>query len=133
LSDADRKTLASCCNSNNVDLRGRVSRQELIGYYQRAKVYCQLSYRESFGVALAEAMACGCTPVVTRRGALSEVVGDVGYYAPYGDAKAAGEAISEAMSSYKGTVARNRIIGIFQKDTREEKLIQIVESLREGD
>jgi glycosyltransferase involved in cell wall biosynthesis len=133
LSDADRKTLASCCNSNNVDLRGRVSRRELIGYYQRAKVYCQLSYRESFGVALAEAMACGCTPVVTRRGALSEVVGDTGYYVPYGDEKAAAEAIAEASTSYKGTVVRNRVIALFQKRIREERLIQIVESLLEGD
>jgi glycosyltransferase involved in cell wall biosynthesis len=128
LSDADRKTLASCCPSKNIELLGPVSQQELIGFYQRAKVYCQLSYRESFGVSLAEAMACGCMPVVTSRGALPEVVEDAGYYVPYGDAKAAAEAISEAMSSYNGTVARNRIIGIFQKETREEKLIQIIES-----
>ena len=133
LSDADRKTLASCCSSNNVDLRGIVSRQELIGYYQRAKVYCQLSYRESFGVALAEAMACGCTPIVTRRGALSEVVGDTGYYVPYADAEAAAEAITEALLANQGAVVRNRIIGVFQKRIREERLIQIVESLREGD
>jgi glycosyltransferase involved in cell wall biosynthesis len=133
LSDADKKTLASCCSSNNVDLRGIVSRKELIGYYQRAKVYCQLSYRESFGVALAEAMACGCMPVVTRRGALSEVVGDVGYYAPYADAEAAAEAITEALLANQGAVVRNRIIGVFQKGIREERLIQIVESLREGD
>jgi glycosyltransferase involved in cell wall biosynthesis len=133
LSDADRKTLASCCSSKNVELCGPVSRQELIGYYQRARVYCQLSYRESFGVALAEAMACGCTPVVTRRGALSEVVGDKGYYVPYGDEKAAAEAITEALFANKGAVARNRIIGVFQKGIREERLIQIVDSLMEGD
>jgi len=133
LSDADKKTLASCCSSSNVDLRGIVSRKELIGYYQRAKVYCQLSYRESFGVALAEAMACGCAPVVTRRGALSEVVGDTGYYVPYADAKAAAEAITEALLANQGAVVRNRIIGVFQKGIREERLIQIVESLREGD
>jgi len=133
LSDADRKTLASCFSSNNLDLRGPVSRQELISYYQRAKVYCQLSYRESFGVALAEAMACGCTPVVTRRGALTEVVGETGYYVPYGNAMAAAEAIAEALISYKGTFVRNRIIKVFQKRIREERLIQIVESLLEGD
>jgi glycosyltransferase involved in cell wall biosynthesis len=126
LSDADRKTLASCCNSNNVDLRGRVSRRELIGYYQRAKVYCQLSYRESFGVALAEAMACGCTPVVTRRGALSEVVGDTGYYVPYGDEKATAEVIRKAFSLDKGDKARERVESLFASNMREAELIEAI-------
>ena len=122
LSDADIKTLASCDPSNNVDLRGRVSRRELIGHYQRAKVYCQLSYRESFGVALAEAMACGCTPVVTRRGALSEVVGDTGYYVPYADSEATAVAVQEAIRSGDGISARERIKVEFSLKKREEYL-----------
>jgi glycosyltransferase involved in cell wall biosynthesis len=131
LSDADRKTLASCCSSSNVDLRGIVSRQELIGYYQRAKVYCQLSYRESFGVALAEAMACGCAPVVTRRGALSEVVGDTGYYVPYGDAKATAEGIKKAFSSDKGNKARERVESLFTSNMREAELIEAIRIVTE--
>jgi glycosyltransferase involved in cell wall biosynthesis len=122
LSDADKKTLASCCSSSNVELRGIVSQKELIGYYQRAKVYCQLSYRESFGVALAEAMACGCTPVVTRRGALSEVVGDMGYYVPYADSEATAVAVQEAIRSGDGISARERIKVEFSLKKREEYL-----------
>ena len=67
--DDDKETLKSIQSSNNVELRGYVDQDELISYYQKAKIYCQLSYRESFGVALAEAMACGCVAVVTDRGA----------------------------------------------------------------
>ncbi|MHC1571134.1 MAG: glycosyltransferase family 4 protein, partial [Methermicoccaceae archaeon] len=68
----------------NVAFAPLLSWDELVSYYQRARVYCQLSMRESFGVALAEAMLCECVPVVSDRGALLEVVGDTGFYAPYG-------------------------------------------------
>ncbi len=70
---------------------------EVLRWLQWAGVYCQLSCYESFGVALAEAMACGCIPVVTDRGALREVVGDSGFYVPYGDENATAQAIKEAI------------------------------------
>ena len=49
---------------------------ELIPLYRRATAYCQLSRDETFGVAVVEAMACGCAPIVTSAGGLPEVVGD---------------------------------------------------------
>ncbi len=86
LRDDDKETLKGIQSSNNIELRGCLTQDELISYYQKAKIYCQLSYRESFGVALAEAMACGCVPVVTDRGALPEVVGEAGFCVPYEEA-----------------------------------------------
>ena len=83
----------------NVILVGVISHEDILQYYQKAKVYCQLSYRESFGMALAEAMACECVPVVTDRGAIPEVVGNAGFYVPYRDPKATAEAIKEALNS----------------------------------
>lgn len=63
----------------NITIKNKVPHQELIAYYQKAKIYCQLSRSESFGVALAEAMYFGCIPVVTNVGGLPEVVDDYGY------------------------------------------------------
>lgn len=83
----------------NVKFAGFVSQEELLKWYQRAKVYCQLSFHENFGVAVAEAMACGCIPVVTDRGALPEVVGDCGFYVPYGDEKKVAEVIKKALDT----------------------------------
>ncbi|MDD1752084.1 MAG: glycosyltransferase family 4 protein [Methanotrichaceae archaeon] len=123
LSEADKKSLSSCCPSANVDLRGQVSQEELIGHYQKAKVYCQLSYRESFGFALAEAMACGCVPVVTRRGALPELVGDTGYYVPYADPEATAVAVQKAIGSSDGIGARRRIETRFSLKIREGCLL----------
>jgi glycosyltransferase involved in cell wall biosynthesis len=128
LSDQDREELQSR-STENVSLFGYVSREELLAFYQKARVYCQLSYRESFGMALAEAMACGCVPVVTERGAISEVVGDAGYYVPFGSAKATAEAIEKALSSKKGIGSRKRVEERFSLRRREKALQSLLKSL----
>jgi glycosyltransferase involved in cell wall biosynthesis len=43
-----------------------------------AEALCLPSLMEGFGMAVAEAMACGAPPVVSDRGSLPEVVGDAG-------------------------------------------------------
>ncbi len=58
----------------NLMIKGKIDHSELVTYYQKAKIYCQLSRSESFGVALAEAMYFGCIPIVTNVGGLPEIV-----------------------------------------------------------
>jgi len=110
----------------NVKFVGFVSDDELIKYYQRAKVYVQVSAHEGFGVAMAEAMSCECVPVVTDKGAIPEVVGDAGFYVPYGDPKATAEAIKEALKSDKGKEARERIKNMFPIEKREDELLKVI-------
>ncbi len=95
---------------------------DLLRWLQRARVYCQLSCHEGFGVALAESMACECVPVVTDRGALPEVVGDVGFYAPYGDRRATVEAIEKALEQSDGKGSRERIVSTFPLQRRADRL-----------
>ena len=111
----------------NVTFFPSPSQDELLRWYRRAKVYCQLSYRESFGVALAEAMSCECVPVVTDRGALPEVVGGTGFVVPYGDARATAAAISEALCSGRGRAARIRVRTKFSLEGRREKICSVIE------
>ena len=129
LSEIDITTLKSLNPTKNIVFVGPLSHEKLIKYYQRIKVYCQLSYHESFGMALAESMACGCVPVVTDKGALPEVVGDTGFYVPYGDPRAAAEAIEKALNSNKGKEARERIKNMFAIEKRSEKLIELINEL----
>jgi len=61
----------------NVVFKGFVDDEELRQIYWRAKVVCQLSFYESFGLAPAEAAACGCTPVLSHdRIGLTSILGD---------------------------------------------------------
>lgn len=70
-------------------------------FLQSCSVYAQLSVHEGFGVALAEAMACGCLPVVMDRYSLPEVAGQAGLLIPYGPdrVEAAVAAIKAALAS----------------------------------
>lgn len=119
--------------SSNVAIFGPIFRDKLISYYQEAKVYCQLSYIESYGITTAEAMSCECVPVVTNRGALPEVVGDTGLYVKYGDEKETAAMIKKALVSKDlGKKARKRILKLFPDEKREDELKKTVSDVLES-
>ena len=113
----------------NVEFTGALSHGEVCSLFEKAKIYCQLSYRESFGISLAEAMSCGCIPVVTDRGAIPEVVGNIGFYVPYDNSEATIKAIREALKSDKDKEARGRIENMFAIKKRERELIRIINGI----
>jgi len=104
-----------------------VPHKRLIGSLQHAKVYCQLSYTESFGITLLEAMACGCVPVVSDRDALPEVVGGVGVVVPYGDASKTRDAITDAIDMDGGN-ARKRAM-VFSRENAKAKIEQLLKEV----
>jgi len=114
-------------SSGNLQLTGRLSTRELLEYYRKAKVYCQLSYHESFGCALAEAMLCECVPVVTNRGAIPEVAGGTGVYVEYGNVEETVEGISKALESDSGSEARDRIVQTFPLSKRKDAIRRAIE------
>lgn len=113
----------------NVEFSGKTDDEELLEYMQRSKVYAQLSLYETFGVALAEAMLCECVPVVTKRGAIPEVVGDSGYYVPHDDPETTAAVIKMALKSKKGKDARKRAKKLFPMEKREKGLVGIINEL----
>jgi len=117
----------------NVEFIDFLPQDKLLKYYQRAKVYCQLSRYEGHPNALSEAMLCECVPVGTKYGGIPEVIGDTGFYVPYGDAKATAEAIKKALNSDKGKEARKRIEMLFPLEKRETALFNIVHELLGGE
>jgi glycosyltransferase involved in cell wall biosynthesis len=101
---------------------------ELMEVFRKTKVYCQLSYTESFGMSLLESMACGCIPVVSNRDALPEVVADTGFVVPYGDVYKTIKAILVALIT-DGTPARERARE-FTRDKRKEKINELIGEIR---
>lgn len=118
----------------NVDFAGRLAEDDLLALYRRSKVYVQASAHEGFGLALAEAMACECIPVVADRGSIPEVVGETGRYVPYGDPLATATAIREALASppAMGAAARQRIRDLYPFERRAVRLLALVEELVAG-
>lgn len=115
----------------NVRLAGRVSDEELDELYRRSSVYVQASRHEGFGMAVAEAMLAGCIPVVTRVGALPEVVGEAGVWIEDGEPPAIADGIRRALTlgEDERRRARERIATRFPLELRREGLFRLAAAL----
>ena len=114
---------------SNLEPLGDVDEETLTVLAAQAKVYVQVSYTEGFGLALAEAMSSGCVPVVTELGAIPEVVGDTGFYVPFGSPERTAHAIRVALSSSNGMKARDRVAANFHIRSRESNLWRNIEAI----
>jgi glycosyltransferase involved in cell wall biosynthesis len=115
----------------NLEFQTNVQPEDLLRAYQESKVYLQPSAHESFCVALAEAMACECVPVVSDRGALPEVVDDTGYIVPYANVALFAKAIRDAIAdNEKGPKARQRVANFYSQSSRSAALRQAIEEVR---
>ncbi len=71
--------------ANEVEFVGRVTRDRLIDFYQSCDLFCMPSI-ETYGLAILEAMSCGCVPVVADFNGPGEIVDtDVGVKVPLKD------------------------------------------------
>lgn len=115
----------------NVTFTGELDDKALVQMYSRAKVYVQASVHEAFGCSLAEAMLCECVPVVSRRAALPEVVGDCGFYCDDLSPQSLADRIRGALeaSDEMGRSARARIKQQFPLSKRCAKLLALIDSL----
>jgi|WetSurMetagenome_2_1015567.scaffolds.fasta_scaffold237282_2 glycosyltransferase involved in cell wall biosynthesis len=114
---------------SNVKFLGFLENNQLLHELQTAKIYAQLSFHEGFGLAVAEAMACECIPVVTDRGSLPEVVGDTGRYVPVDDPVATAKAIRDLLSRDDpslGVKARRRVVDLFKIANRESEIASVM-------
>jgi len=107
---------------------GRVDDGELARQYGSAAVYVQASRHEGFGMAVAEAMAAGCVPVVTASGALPEVVGDTGVVVAEPSAEAVADGVRRALALGPDArrKARARVLDQFTLERREHGLLATV-------
>lgn len=112
-----------------LEFTGYLDNEKVKSILLETKVYCQLSRRESFGMALLEAMQCGAVPVVTKTGSLPEVAKDVGFYTEYGNTALTINAVKQAWQSDLAEKARVRAEEKFSWQAREEKLIELIRKL----
>ena len=112
----------------NVMLFNKVLPEELASFYRKAKIYCQLSRSESFGVSIAEAMSFGGYPVVTNEGGMPEVVGNAGSVVRR-DPQTIAVLIHELLLKIGTTdenAAKMQVISHFTKEKRAEDLLVLL-------
>ncbi len=78
--------------------REKIPQADLPGLYSGASLLITPSFYEGFGLPALEAMACGTIPIVSNRGSLPEVVGEVGLQVNPDDTADIAGAISRALS-----------------------------------
>lgn len=115
--------------SSRVSLSGHVSHSEMASIYTEATVFLNASYYESFGIPVAEAMACGVPVVATRAGGVPEIVEDgvSGLLVEPGDAQALVGAITALLEDAGlrerlASAARERIRERFNWDSIAARL-----------
>lgn len=113
----------------NLSLTGWLEREQLESLLRQARVYVQASRHEGFGVAVAEAMLAGCVPVVTRAGALPEVVGDTGVLLDDASPRAVAIGVREALHLGSAEAARRRVRERFSVAQRRAGLFALLDEL----
>jgi glycosyltransferase involved in cell wall biosynthesis len=117
-------------SSPNLRIPGYLSDPELGALLARTGIYLQLSCREAFCCALAEAMLLRCTPVVARAAALPEVVGDCGFYCEYGNVDDQERALHTALDGPDlGESAHQRILECFSLERRRRAIAELLSAL----
>jgi len=112
----------------NVRVLPYANREELLRLYQVARVYFLPSLVEGMPNSLCEGMLCGCIPVATRVGGVSEVLGTLGFQVTFGDVEGTNTALGSALEApaTEGGQMRSRILDFFPLARREREIMQVV-------
>lgn len=115
---------------HRVDFLGMISDEEKRDHYQRCLAYVQPTLYEGFGLAIAEAIACGSRVVTSDRGAVPEVAGNFGICVPPKDVKAIAAAMLQSArtpySMHERDSAHHWIKNKFSLEQRRQRLQLII-------
>ena len=117
-------------------LLGFLSPEELVGAYNAATCLAHACAVETFGLAIAEAMACGRAVVAAAAGggsALPEVLGDTGVLTPADDPGAFAAALAQLVADPDrrqalGIAARQRAVSLFSLERMGREYAEAIEA-----
>jgi glycosyltransferase involved in cell wall biosynthesis len=110
----------------NLTIVERLPHNELALHYQHAKIYCQFSRSESFGISIVEAMSFGCIPIVTNEGGMPEIVGDKNQIIKKRDPELISLLIVKNIENYSTELSINTPqLNLFTMKHRGEELLKL--------
>jgi glycosyltransferase involved in cell wall biosynthesis len=114
----------------NLKLFEFVPRQQLLEYYNEAKVFCLLSLTEGMSNVLCEAMLCECIPVGSNVTFIPEMIGDSGFIIQHKNIEEMKKQIVAALNSdpSMGKLAKQRVLDNFSLETRSKTLCEMLRS-----
>lgn len=115
----------------NLTILGDLPHEKLFPLYEKAKVYFQPSYYESFGCATAEAMLFDAIPVVSTGGELPNLVGRAGIVVPKGEPEKMAEGIRKGLDPHfqPEENPRRRVLTHYSLKRRKDLLTKEILSL----
>lgn len=123
--DSLKEEILKNCASDNILIIPPLEEDGLNEWYKKAKVYCQFSRNESFGLAAVEAMSWQCVPVVSSLPSLVERIGDTGWVLENRDWQEAVNKIQMAINAdnEKGKEASDLVTKLYDIKIREQLLL----------
>jgi glycosyltransferase involved in cell wall biosynthesis len=114
----------------NINFIDRIKQNELLSIYNANKYYLQLSMSEGFPNALSEAMLCGCIPIGSNVGGISDIIGEKGFVLKekkLNDLKSILSSLTN--QDFSSNEVRNQITSNFPLDRRKNELLAHIEKL----
>ena len=102
-----------------------VKHKELEYFYKKAKIYCQFSRSESFGVSIIEAMNFGSVPIITNVGGMPEVIGQSGKIVRR-DVSHIAEEVKTSITLFENRNPEEEITSKFSLEMRSSLIISII-------
>ncbi|MDA9112776.1 glycosyltransferase [Gammaproteobacteria bacterium] len=117
--------------NKNIIFLDRMSNKKVATYMNNSLCYVQISDTETFGVAVAEAMSCNIPVIVSRRGALPEIVKNLGKYVDHNDPKSIAAAMldvirTKELDNKNLNNSRNWIKNNFSYNKRKTHLSELI-------
>lgn len=128
-----KETIEKLDLQDNIKILGEVDEEEKIEYLKNAYCYLQPTNHEQFGVAIAEAMACGLPVISTATAAVPEVVGECGVLIKENSESEISNAImnlyqNESNRNSIAKKARKRVIEKFSYREKKKRLINLIKN-----
>ncbi|MFI5186231.1 MAG: glycosyltransferase family 4 protein [Chitinophagales bacterium] len=118
--------------AGNIIFTGRLSHEELVKIYKKAKVHVLPSWFETCGLSTLEAAAMGCNVVITDKGYTREYFGNDAFYCEPSDPNSILKAVQEASKTASQKKLQERVLNNYTWNRAAEITLEAYKKIIPG-